>query len=78
MAQDLSDMPRQLYSAKAVRQAELDWGAAGQGSLYELVERAGKAAFELLAAKLTQGSRYWSLPGRETTAPMPWFVCAGY
>ncbi|GAB1102703.1 MAG: hypothetical protein Sw2LagTSB_05800 [Shewanella algae] len=45
MAQDLSDMPRQLYSAKAVRQAELDWVAAGQGSLYELVERAGKAAF---------------------------------
>ncbi len=32
MAQDLSDMPRQLYSAKAVRQAELDWVAAEQGS----------------------------------------------
>ncbi|MBO2631492.1 NAD(P)H-hydrate dehydratase [Shewanella algae] len=83
MAQDLSDMPRQLYSAKAVRQAELDWVAAGQGSLYELVERAGKAAFELLAAKLTQGSRVLVIAGQgnngaDALVCLRWLLNSGF
>lgn len=52
MAQDLSHLPSRLYTAAAVRQAELAWVAADEGPLYQLVERAGKAAFELLKQHL--------------------------
>lgn len=41
-------LPIELYQRKAIVQAELAAVAAGDCSLYELVEKAGTAAFELL------------------------------
>ncbi|MDF0535821.1 NAD(P)H-hydrate dehydratase [Shewanella sp. A32] len=52
MAQDLSQLPSLLYTAAAVRQAEMAWVTAAEGELYQLVERAGKAAFDLLRPHL--------------------------
>lgn len=49
MAQDLSQFPKALYTQTQVREAELSAVSQGVSSLYELVERAGAAAFECLA-----------------------------
>lgn len=48
MAQDLSQFPKVLYTQAQVREAELSAVSQGVLSLYELVERAGAAAFECL------------------------------
>lgn len=49
MAQDLSRLPIALYTQQQVREAELLAVSQGAATLYELVERAGYAAFQYLA-----------------------------
>lgn len=49
MAQDLSRLPTALYTQQQVREAELLAVSQGAATLYELVERAGYAAFQYLA-----------------------------
>ncbi|MFB2803416.1 NAD(P)H-hydrate dehydratase [Shewanella seohaensis] len=46
MAQDLSSLPTALYTQQQVRSAELLAVSEGETTLYQLVERAGRAAFE--------------------------------
>ncbi|KEK29725.1 bifunctional ADP-dependent NAD(P)H-hydrate dehydratase/NAD(P)H-hydrate epimerase [Shewanella xiamenensis] len=46
MAQDLSSLPTALYTQQQVRAAELLAVSEGETTLYQLVERAGRAAFE--------------------------------
>ncbi len=41
-------LPRELYRAQAVRDAEENFIDSGEVDLFELIERAGQAAFELL------------------------------
>ncbi len=48
MPQDLSQMPQALYLSQQIREAELLAVESGQVTLYELVERAGDAAFRIL------------------------------
>ncbi|MCE9687032.1 NAD(P)H-hydrate dehydratase [Shewanella sp. AS16] len=48
MAQDLSALPRSLYTGQQIRAAETEAVARGDVTLYGLVERAGEAAFSLI------------------------------
>ncbi|QSX34327.1 NAD(P)H-hydrate dehydratase [Shewanella avicenniae] len=64
MAQNLSHLPTALYSAAAIRDAELAWAAHHQTSLYQLVERAGLAAFELLQQRIPATSRILVIAGQ--------------
>ncbi|MGW7674880.1 NAD(P)H-hydrate dehydratase [Shewanella sp. S23-S33] len=63
MAQDLSQFPKALYTQTQVREAELSAVSQGVSSLYELVERAGAAAFECLAKHSSKVSPVLILAG---------------
>ncbi|MFQ6371650.1 NAD(P)H-hydrate dehydratase [Shewanella sp. YIC-542] len=64
MAQDLSHLPSGLYTSATVKQAEQAWVDAGEGDLYQLVERAGKAAFELLKSSLKRPQKVLVVAGQ--------------
>ncbi|MFB2734366.1 NAD(P)H-hydrate dehydratase [Shewanella mangrovisoli] len=68
MAQDLSSLPTALYTQQQVRTAELLAVSEGETTLYQLVERAGRAAFECF---IQQRELYPQLEG------MPLLVLAG-
>ncbi|MFB2638297.1 NAD(P)H-hydrate dehydratase [Shewanella bicestrii] len=68
MAQDLSSLPTALYTQQQVRAAELLAVSEGETTLYQLVERAGRAAFECFTQ---QRERHPQLEG------MPLLVLAG-
>ncbi|MFB2686567.1 NAD(P)H-hydrate dehydratase [Shewanella mangrovisoli] len=68
MAQDLSSLPTALYTQQQVRTAELLAVSEGETTLYQLVERAGRAAFECFTQ---QRERHLQLEG------MPLLVLAG-
>lgn len=63
MAQDLSQFPKALFTQAQVRQAELSAVSQGASSLYELVERAGAAAFECLTKHNPNASSVFFLAG---------------
>ena len=63
MAQDLSQFPKALFTQAQVRQAELSAVSQGASSLYELVERAGTAAFECLTKHNPNASSVFILAG---------------
>ena len=63
MAQDLSQFPKVLFTQAQVRQAELSAVSQGASSLYELVERAGAAAFECLTKHNPNASSVFILAG---------------
>ncbi|MCS6237576.1 NAD(P)H-hydrate dehydratase [Shewanella baltica] len=63
MAQDLSQFPKALFTQAQVRQAELSAVSQGASSLYELVERAGAAAFECLTKHNPNASSVFILAG---------------
>ncbi|ASK70581.1 bifunctional ADP-dependent NAD(P)H-hydrate dehydratase/NAD(P)H-hydrate epimerase [Shewanella bicestrii] len=60
MAQDLSSLPTALYTQQQVRAAELLAVSEGETTLYQLVERAGRAAFECFTQ---QSERHPQLEG---------------
>ncbi len=62
MAQDLSHFPMGLFTQQQVRDAELKAVCAGEATLYQLVLRAGKAAFECLTKQLELLSQGQDLP----------------
>nr|WP_320126748.1 NAD(P)H-hydrate dehydratase [uncultured Shewanella sp.] len=63
MAQDLSQFPKALFTQAQVREAELSAVSQGASSLYELVERAGAAAFECLVKHNPNASSVFILAG---------------
>ncbi|MGL6124120.1 MAG: NAD(P)H-hydrate epimerase, partial [Shewanella sp.] len=63
MAQDLSHFPDTLYTQAQVRAAELYAASQGALSLYELVERAGAAAFDCLVKHHPEASMILVLAG---------------
>lgn len=62
MAQDLSSLPTALFTQEQVRAAELLAVSEGKTTLYQLVERAGRAAFDCLATQMARQPRLESMP----------------
>lgn len=62
MAQDLSSLPTALYTQQQVRAAELLAVSEGETTLYQLVERAGRAAFECFTEQRELHSQLEGMP----------------
>ncbi|KFZ37534.1 carbohydrate kinase [Shewanella mangrovi] len=64
MAQHLSHLPTALYDAATIRDAEQAWAKHHQAPLFQLVEQAGLAAFELLQQRIPATSRIVVIAGQ--------------
>ncbi|NMD53471.1 NAD(P)H-hydrate dehydratase [Shewanella sp. DNRA4] len=62
MAQDLSSLPTALYTQEQVRAAELLAVSEGEATLYQLVERAGCAAFNYLTEQIVRQPKLGAMP----------------
>ncbi|WP_330149338.1 NAD(P)H-hydrate dehydratase [Shewanella xiamenensis] len=62
MAQDLSSLPTALYTQEQVRAAELLAVSEGEATLYQLVERAGCAAFNYLTEQIACQPKLGAMP----------------
>ncbi|MGL5470401.1 MAG: NAD(P)H-hydrate dehydratase, partial [Shewanella sp.] len=62
MAQDLSSLPTALFTQEQVRAAELLAVSEGKTTLYQLVECAGRAAFDCLTTQIARQPRLESMP----------------
>lgn len=62
MAQDLSSLPTALYTQQQVKAAELLAVSEGETTLYQLVERAGRAAFDCFTQQIGQHPQLEGMP----------------